>query len=374
MEVKDWSPDGKESFTTPGGPFRRPAGGSEKSYSFHRPQTNGRVEPLRVSAREPSPFAPEAGTQPWYAQVEPRQQSAPVVTSHDGETQAAYTVQSPVPGGPQVYTIQLPPAPRQPAPKKRSLWWLPLALIAALLLGLALGLLCSPLLRQEAVPTQPTAAPDSESAARRIYREYVDSVVGITAVPVRDPAGAGGYVQANAGTGFLISEDGYLLTNAHVVADAEEIRVELSDGRQLQARLVKMEREASDLALLKIEAAGLHAVVLGDSDAAAVGDWVCTIGNPLGELSFSLTTGYLSAGPRRIDTGSATLTMLQTNAAFNKGNSGGPLFNEAGKVIAMVTAKLSAAETEAAVEGLGFALPINAVMELARAWMAADAG
>ena len=130
-----------------------------------------------------------------------------------------------------------------------------------------------------------------------------------------------------------------------------------------------LDRQKSDVALLKIEATGLHPVTLGDAGSLQVGDWVCTIGNPLGELSFSLTTGTLSAAPRQIKTGGATLTMLQTNAAINRGNSGGPLFDAEGRVVGVVTAKYAGAEGGESAEGLGFALPINDVMKLAELWM-----
>jgi serine protease Do len=302
-----------------------------------------------------------------------------VVISHDGETRTAVPLQAQYAGGATVYTIQLPPAPKQPAPKKRSLWWVPLALIAALLLGVLLGAAVYPLLSGQTTPTAaPTQTPPSgsaepgESAAARIYRENVDAVVGITATPYSSPESSV-YIPPSTGTGFLISGDGYILTNAHVISSIVngkgEIRVRLSDGTEYAAALVAAESQTSDLALLKIEASGLRTVILGDSDTVKVGDWLCTIGNPLGELDFSLTAGYLSAAARQVNTGSTTLTMLQTNTAVNKGNSGGPLFDAAGQVIGIVTAKITASEAENTVEGLGFALPINDVMAIVRPWL-----
>ena len=397
MEVKDWSPSGGDSFTTPGGPFRVTEAGKAKRYEFDRAAAPRRDEPVRPAprteaaapAREASPFAPGAAAQPWYAEVrqnQARTQEAPtVVVSHDGESQnavppelrSAVPVQT-NPGGPQIYTIQIPAAPRQPAPKKKSLWWLPLALLAALLFGILIGVLICPLLTVMPEPTatqpvstqapQSTGAKDDETAASRVYRENVDAIVSITA----GPSLVDGVSTTSVGTGFIISQDGYLLTNAHVVRGGGSVNVTLCDGRVLAARVVQMEEQRSDLALLKIEATGLHAVTLGDSDAAKVGDAVFTIGNPMGELSNSLSAGYLSAGPREVNTGTATYTMLQTNAAINKGNSGGPLFDAAGRVIGVVTAKLSSAETDVSIEGLGFALPINDVMLLAEPWMQGD--
>ena len=409
MEVKDWIPGEKESFTTPGGAFRPPTGGSEKSYEFYRQQPE-RAERGTAAPRDGSPFARGAGAaQPWYAGLSGEAQAAPtVIRSHDGETQNAVPLQpqqnavplqpqhsadplqppysavplqppySAVPlqpqssGGPQVYTIQLPPQPRQPAPKRRSLWWVPLLLIAALLAGLFLGILVYPLLTGVTEPAVTQALPreDGETAAARVYRENADSVVSVIAVLENDPAASS--VAAMAGTGFLISDDGYLLTNAHVVQDAVRITVTLRDGREFPARLAAAETEASDLALLKIEARDLRPVTLGNSDAASVGDQIFTIGNPFGDLSFSLTAGYLSAKPRRINLGSVTLNLLQTNAAFNVGNSGGPLFDAEGRVIGVVTAKLSVSDNASAAEGLGLALPINDVMTFVEPWLAAE--
>lgn len=392
MELKDWSPSGKESFTTPGGPFRLTDKGEAKTYAFDLAAAPRRGEPVRpaprtpsaAAVRDPSPFARGAeSVRPWYAEVsaEPRaayaaasgQPQAPaVILSHDGETQTAVPVQT-APGGPQVYTIKIP-TPRQPAPKQRSLWWVPLLVIAALLAGLALGVMAAPLLTGAAEPTATQADPGIESgAAARIYRENVDTVVSVIVTPDYDPLSST-YLPSSAGSGFVISEDGFILTNAHVVENAGsrgEIQVRMSDGTEYRAELLTTESAVSDLALLKIEAEGLHAAVLGSVDSARVGDWVCTIGNPLGELDFSLTTGYISAAPRQVNTGRATLTMLQLNTAVNKGNSGGPLFDAGGRVIGMVTAKLSGADTDGTVEGLGFALPINDVMDIVQPWLEA---
>ena len=394
MEVNDWTPSGKDSFTTPGGAFAPPPEGAAKTYAYDRSAVpvGGTVRPAQrpqgaPAGGETSPFARGADTaQPWYAgvaetgsSVQPQaaykapaeERAAAVVLSHDGEAQTAIPIQT-APGGPQVYTIQLPAQPRQPAPKQRSLWWVPLVVIAALLIGMALGFLAYPMVMDTVEPTAAPSVPSgsNETAAARVYRENVDTVVNIVVGPsASDSTGT-----SSAATGFLITEDGYLLTNAHVVKNRGDVTVILSDGRQLPAQIIAMEEAASDIALLRIEATALQTVILGDSDTLRVGDPVFTIGNPLGELSNSLSAGWLSAEPREINTGSATYTMLQTNAAINKGNSGGPLFDAAGRVVGVVTAKISAATGDNTVEGLGFALPINDVMEIVTPWLSAARG
>ena len=164
---------------------------------------------------------------------------------------------------------------------------------------------------------------------------------------------------AVSGSGFIISEDGYILTNFHVVEDAYagrfDIEVMTYDGNKYIASIVGIE-PANDLAVLKIEAEGLKASVLGDSDSLRVGEAVYAVGNPLGELEFSMSTGYVSALDRVINTQeSEAINMFQIDAAVNEGNSGGPLYAPDGTVVGIVTAKYSSS----GVEGLGFAIPIN---------------
>ena len=171
---------------------------------------------------------------------------------------------------------------------------------------------------------------------------------------------------AAAGSGFVISSDGYIVTNYHVIKDATSIRVAFVDGQTYDAKLVGGEAE-NDVAVLKIEATGLHALTLGDSDSLVVGEPVYTIGNPLGELTWSLTDGLVSAKDRSVTTSEGqTMNMLQTNTAINSGNSGGPLFNAYGEVVGITSAKLSSNgdSSEASIEGLGFAIPINDVRSM----------
>lgn len=157
-----------------------------------------------------------------------------------------------------------------------------------------------------------------------------------------------------AGSGVIISEDGYIVTNNHVIEDADSISVRLSNGDSYDATLVGTDPQ-TDLAVIKIEATGLKAATMGDSDALQVGDETVAIGNPLGELGGTVTNGIVSALDREITLGDETMNLLQTNAAINPGNSGGGLFNDQGELIGIVVAKSSGS----GIEGLGFAIPIN---------------
>lgn len=175
---------------------------------------------------------------------------------------------------------------------------------------------------------------------------------------------------AVSGSGFVISSDGYILTNYHVIEDAAqggyEITVIFYDGREYTATIVGYEAD-NDVAVLQIDADGLNAVTIGNSDSMLVGEQVYAIGNPLGELSFSLTSGYISALDREITTTDSStgltqsIDMFQFDASVNAGNSGGPVYNSRGEVIGIVTAKFS----DSGIEGLGFAIPINDAIDIA---------
>ena len=168
--------------------------------------------------------------------------------------------------------------------------------------------------------------------------------------------------QAAAGSGFVITDDGYILTNYHVIEDADSIQVSFIDGSTYDATLVGGESE-NDIAVLKIDAAGLTPVIIGDSDNVKVGEQVVAIGNPLGELTYSMTSGIISAKDRSITMENGeVMNMIQTDTAINSGNSGGPLFDMYGQVIGITSAKLSGSSSSSAtIEGLGFAIPINDV-------------
>lgn len=188
-----------------------------------------------------------------------------------------------------------------------------------------------------------------------IYSQNIDSVVSITCTL------SGGI---SSGTGVIFSESGYVVTNAHVIEEAVSISVQLTDGRVLSADVIGSD-EISDLAVLYIEAEGLIPAKFASSAGLRVGDTVVAIGDPLGvEFRGTYTDGIISAINRDVDVDGHTMTLIQTNAALNAGNSGGPLINCYGQVIGINTMKISAFTNAAGVEGIGFAIPSSTVKEI----------
>ena len=191
-----------------------------------------------------------------------------------------------------------------------------------------------------------------------VYAANVNSTVGITTSVTTNFWGFQ-TTSAASGSGFILTGDGYVLTNYHVIESSNSISVTLYDGKSYDAVLIGYD-ESSDIAVLKIDAEGLTPVVLGDSDNLNVGDSVVAIGNPLGELTFSLTSGAVSALNREITlSNSVTMNLIQTDCAINSGNSGGALFNLYGEVIGITNAKYSGSGTGASIDNIGFAIPIN---------------
>ena len=193
-----------------------------------------------------------------------------------------------------------------------------------------------------------------------VYAANVNSTVGITTSVTTNFWGFQ-TTSAASGSGFILTGDGYVLTNYHVIESSNSISVTLYDGKSYDAVLIGYD-ESSDIAVLKIDAEGLTPVVLGDSDNLNVGDSVVAIGNPLGELTFSLTSGAVSALNREITlSNSVTMNLIQTDCAINSGNSGGALFNLYGEVIGITNAKYSGSGSGASIDNIGFAIPINPV-------------
>ena len=200
--------------------------------------------------------------------------------------------------------------------------------------------------------------------AAEVYALNVGSTVGITTSITTN---FWGYQSTSAasGSGFIISDDGYILTNFHVIENSNSITVSLYHGDEYEATLIGYD-ESNDIAVLKIEAEGLTPVVLGNSDNLNVGDNVIAIGNPLGELTFSLTAGTISAKDREVTfSGGITMNLLQTDCAINSGNSGGALFNMYGEVIGVTNAKYSSSSSsEASIDNIGFAIPMNSIRQI----------
>ncbi|MBU3209225.1 trypsin-like peptidase domain-containing protein [Clostridium algidicarnis] len=187
------------------------------------------------------------------------------------------------------------------------------------------------------------------------------AVVGVTTKSIKDYGIFGNQATEGIGSGFIINEEGYLLTNYHVINGAQDVKVILNDGKEVGAKVINYDAE-NDIAVVKIkEEMKMPGVVeLGDSDSVQAGESVVAIGNPLGkEFLGTVTSGIVSAINRSINIGGKDLTLIQTDAAINPGNSGGPLLNSRGQVIGMNTAKINSQSAEGGVEGIGFSIPIN---------------
>ena len=204
-----------------------------------------------------------------------------------------------------------------------------------------------------------------EMTPAEVYAANVNSTVGITTSVVTTNI-FGYQTAAAAGSGFILSEDGYILTNYHVVEGASSVEVSAYDGTGYEAELIGYD-ESNDIAVLKVDATGLTPVILGNSDKTNVGDSVVAIGNPLGELTFSLTLGVVSALDREVTMSNGiTMDLIQTDCAINSGNSGGALFNMYGEVIGITNAKYSTGNTmsAASIDNIGFAIPVNSIRDI----------
>lgn len=208
--------------------------------------------------------------------------------------------------------------------------------------------------------TTTTASSTSKAnSTSEIVKKTADSVVEISTESVVTGSFAQQYVQQGAGSGVIISQDGYILTNNHVINGANSVKVRLRDGTEYDATIIGSDSD-NDIALLKVSATGLSPATFGDSNSLAVGDYVVAIGNPLGELGGTVTDGIISALARKVTIEDTQMTLLQTNAQVNPGNSGGGLFNANCELVGIVNAKQSATE----VEGIAFAIPINNVLDI----------
>mgnify|MGYP002770725944 FL=1 len=198
--------------------------------------------------------------------------------------------------------------------------------------------------------------------AAEVYAKNVNSTVGIQTSITSTNLWGQQTTSAASGSGFILTADGYIVTNYHVIQNANSVTVSTYGGASYNAKIVGYD-ESNDLAVLKIEATGLSPVVLGSSEKLNVGDTVLAIGNPLGELTFSLTTGVVSALNREVTfSGGTVMDLLQTDCAINSGNSGGALFNLYGEVVGITNAKYSGSSSSgASIDNIAFAIPIDSV-------------
>ncbi|WP_255882206.1 MULTISPECIES: S1C family serine protease [unclassified Ruminococcus] len=214
---------------------------------------------------------------------------------------------------------------------------------------------------QKVVETVSTGSTDSGSmSTEEIVAKTENSVVEIITESVATGDYLRNYITQGAGSGVIVSENGYIVTNNHVIDGASTIKVTTKDGKSYDAKLVGTAAPTLDIALIKIEATGLTPATLGNSDEIKVGEKAVAIGNPLGQLGGTVTEGIISALNRDISIDGVTMNLLQTNAEINPGNSGGGLFDDHGNLIGIVVAKSSATE----VEGIGFAIPVNDVAKV----------
>ena len=277
---------------------------------------------------------------------------------------------------PNGYRQTQPPYREVPKKKHTGLKIAALALCCALLGGAVGGGAAWLALKNQKITTQVNVSqrPSAEVVVHQVdgnklmtdaevYAANANSVVSINTT-ISGGTNIFGQVteSASSGSGFILTKDGYIVTNYHVVEDASTIKITLYNGDTYDAVYIGGD-EDYDIAVIKIESNGLQAVTLGNSEGLNVGDRVLAIGNPLGELTFSMSGGMVSSVNRTINVSGTPFNMIQTDTSINPGNSGGPLFNQYGEVVGIVSAKYSS-YANAAVEGLGFAIPINDVQAM----------
>lgn len=209
-------------------------------------------------------------------------------------------------------------------------------------------------LYQSVIQTDENGDAITNLSASDVVANVKDSVVEITTSTISYGSFMGQYVSSGAGSGVILSEEGLVVTNHHVIDNASEIKVKLTSGDEYVATLIASDAQ-TDLAVLRIDAENLQPAVLGDSDTMRVGESVYAIGNPLGSLGGSVSEGIVSAKDREITIDGQDMVLLQTSAAVNPGNSGGGLFNSKGELVGIVNAKSTGED----IEGIGFAIPIS---------------
>ena len=202
---------------------------------------------------------------------------------------------------------------------------------------------------------------DESLSYKSIIQKTQDSVVSITTESVSNDMWLQNYVTQGAGSGVIIQSDGYIITCQHVIEGARKVTVTLRDGKEYEAKIIGADAD-NDIAVIKIDAKNLQEATYGDSSKLVVGDQVVAIGNPLGTLSGTATTGIISALNRNLTIDNRTLNLFQTDASINPGNSGGGMFDTSGNLIGIVEAKSTGSD----IDGLGFATPINKAAKIAK--------
>ena len=216
--------------------------------------------------------------------------------------------------------------------------------------------------RQVAAVRQVAVDGKQQLTMPEVYASNINSVVSINVSSTSTNVFGQTTESAASGSGFFITKDGYIITNYHVIKGANTVKVTAYDGTTYDAAIVGGD-EDYDIAVIKIEGTSFQPVVLGDSSSVQIGEAVAAIGNPLGELTFSMSQGSVSCVNRAINVDGTPFNMIQVDCSINPGNSGGPLLHSYGEVIGIVSAKYSS-YSNTSVEGIGFAIPINDVISM----------
>ena len=333
------------------------------------------------------------------ASQQPQQETAPVQPvpeqNSDVYTYSPMWEQTPAPAAPTPPPVKPEPAPKPKKKRTGKALVIVISIVAAVLLLVNVVALAANVSLQESVEAQKErneklkgriedledqvgklegqggvvsgpstpgqAVADGLLTPQQVYAMNVKAVVAVSSQAIQTNIYGQVSKTASMGSGFIISADGLVVTNYHVIKGANQVSIITSDEEEHKATVVGYD-ETNDVALLKAEGTDYHHVTLGSSDDLRVGDQVMAIGNPLGELTSTLTVGYVSAKDRMVSTDGTVINMLQTDAAINSGNSGGPLFNAKGEVVGINTAKYSGTSSSGAtIEGIGFAIPIDDV-------------
>ncbi|MBE6639662.1 MAG: trypsin-like serine protease [Ruminococcaceae bacterium] len=326
---------------------------------------------------EPSPMQPEAGTAPAVSEtVNHNTKPTPGAPTDNSFISPAPAQTSPLSQDIQIPqpAATIPPSPVPTAPpsaKSSSSVLAPILICLTVALAAFCAILCVILLSGGKAATAVIYENGnwvnegelvSDEAIVNTVAKTSPSVVAITTESVSYNALLGNFVSEGAGSGVICTADGYIITNHHVIQGADNIRVTLENGDTHEAELIGSDAQ-TDLAVIKINADGLVPAVYANADSLSVGQTVIAIGNPLGTLSNTVTSGVVSALARQINIGGTTMTLLQHNASVSPGNSGGGLFNLNGELVGIVNAKSSGE----GVEGVGFAIPVDTFRSVVQA-------